>query len=75
MADLDERHSMMDRKLNAYHGTGRYDLRDEEGLYRLRRAHYALVSYMDDKIGGLLDTLDETDRVVFAQVHEAVGMP
>ncbi|MCY3555530.1 MAG: sulfatase-like hydrolase/transferase, partial [Gemmatimonadetes bacterium] len=73
-ADLDERHSMMDRNLNAYHGTGRYDLREEEGLYRLRRAYYALVSYMDDKVGGLLDTLDETGLaentvVVFASDH------
>ncbi|MDE2727819.1 MAG: sulfatase-like hydrolase/transferase, partial [Gemmatimonadota bacterium] len=73
-ADLEERHSMMDRNLNAYHGTGRYDLRDEEGLYRLRRAYYALVSYMDDKVGGLLDTLDETGLaentvVVFASDH------
>ena len=65
---------MMDRNLNAYHGTGRYDLRDEEGLYRLRRAYYGLVSYMDDKVGGLLDALDETGLaentvVVFASDH------
>lgn len=71
---LDESHSMMDLNLNAYHGTGRYDLRDEEGLYRLRRAYYALVSYMDDKVGGLLDALDETGLaentvVVFASDH------
>ena len=73
-ADLDDHRTMMDRNLNAYHGTGRYDLRDEEGLYRLRRAYYGLVSYMDDKVGGLLDALDETGLaestvVVFASDH------
>ena len=73
-AGLDDHHSMMDLNLNAYHGTGRYDLRNEEGLYRLRRAYYALVSYMDDKVGGLLDALDETGLaentvVVFASDH------
>ena len=73
-ADLDDHYTMMDRNLNAYHGTGRYDLRDEEGLYRLRRAYYGLVSYMDDKVGGLLDALDETGLaestvVVFASDH------
>ena len=67
---------MMDRNLKRLPtARGRYDLRDEEGLYRLRRAYYGLVSYMmDDKVGGLLDALDETGLaestvVVFASDH------
>ncbi|MFH1566927.1 MAG: sulfatase-like hydrolase/transferase, partial [Gemmatimonadota bacterium] len=66
--------SAMDRNLNAYHGTGRHDLRDPAGLYRLRRAYLAQVTYTDDKVGELLDALEETgqaDRtvVVFASDH------
>ena len=41
-ADLDARYSMMDRWLNAYHGTRRYDLRDPEGLRRLNTLHSGL---------------------------------
>lgn len=73
-ANLDETYSIMDRNLNAYHGTRRYNLRDEEGLYRLRRAYYGLVTYMDRKVGELLDTLDETGLaentvVIFTSDH------
>ena len=65
---------MMDRNLNAYHGTRRHNLRDEEGLYRLRRAYYALVTYMDRKVGELLHTLKQTGLadntvVVFCSDH------
>jgi choline-sulfatase len=72
--DLDACQSMMDRNLNAYHGTQRYDLRDPDGLYRLRRAYYGLVSYMDHKVGELLDALEATGAadhtvVVFASDH------
>jgi len=59
-ADLDDTWSMMDRWLNGYHGTRRYDLRDPDGLYRLRRAYYGLVTYLDRKVGELLDTLEAT---------------
>ena len=59
-ADLDDTWSMMDRWLNAYHGTRRYDLRDADGLYRLRRAYYGLVTYLDRKVGELLDSLEAT---------------
>jgi choline-sulfatase len=44
---LDDSYSMMDQNLNAYHGTRRYNLRDPEGLRKLRRAYYGLVTYMD----------------------------
>ncbi len=73
-ANLDETYSMLDRCLNAYHGTRRYNLRDPEGLYRLRRAYYALVTYMDHKVGELLDTLDanglaDNTVVIFTSDH------
>lgn len=73
-ANLDDTYSMMDRNLNAYHGTRRYDLRDPEGLYRLRRAYYGLVTYMDRKVGELLDALEanglaDNTVVVFASDH------
>ena len=66
--------SQMDLCLNAYHGVSRYDLRDTDGLRRLRRAYHGSTAYMDDKIGGLLATLDETGLaestvVVFASDH------
>ena len=73
-ADLDDTYSLLDQNLNAYHGTRRFDLRDPDGLYRLRRAYYGLVTYMDRKVGQLLDALDETGLadntvVVFASDH------
>lgn len=72
--NLDETYSMMDRNLNAYHGTRRVNLRDPEGLYRLRRAYYGLVTYMDRKVGELLDELEATGLaentvVVFTSDH------
>ena len=65
---------MMDRCLNAYHGTRRNNLRDSDDLYKLRRAYYGLVTYTDRKFGQLLDTLQETGLadntvVVFASDH------
>ena len=73
-ADLDKTYSLLDRNLNAYHGTRRCNLRDADGLRRLRRAYYGLVTYMDDKVEELLDVLQETGLadntlVVFASDH------
>ena len=73
-ANLDDTYSLLDRNLNAYHGTRRYDLRDPDGLRRLRRAYYGLVTYMDRKVGELMDVLEETGLaentvVVFASDH------
>ena len=67
--NLDDTYSSMDRWLNAYHGTRRFDLRDPDSLRRLRRAYYAQVTYLDRKVGELLDSLEENglgdDTVVF----------
>ena len=72
--NLDDTYSLLDRNLNAYHGTRRYDLRDPDGLTRLRRAYYGLITYMDRKVGELMSTLEETGLldntvVVFASDH------
>lgn len=73
-ANLDDTYSQMDKNLNAYHGTRRHNLRSEEGLYRLRRAYYALVTYMDRKVGELMQTLEQSGLldntvVVFCSDH------
>lgn len=57
--NLDDTYSIMDKWLNAYHGTRRNDLRDRDALYKLRRSYYGLVSYMDNKVSELLDALKE----------------
>ena len=72
--NLDATYSELDRSLNAYHGTRRYNLRDPAGLRRLRRAYYGLVSYTDQLVGGLLQTLEDTGLaantvVVFCSDH------
>ena len=72
--DMSRHRSLLDHNLNAYHGIGRYDLRDPESLRRLRRAYYAQVTYADEKVGELLDTLEDTGLadntvVVFTSDH------
>jgi choline-sulfatase len=57
--NMDETYSVMDRWLNAYHGTDRYDIKDPESLTALRRAYYGLVSSVDRKVGQLVATLEE----------------
>jgi choline-sulfatase len=59
--DLDERYSAMDRWLNANHGVRFFkeELRSPESLYRVRRAYYALITYIDRKVGELIATLRE----------------
>lgn len=72
--DLAERESEMDRWLNAVHGTDTPDLVDPESLYALRRSYYALVTYIDRKVGELLAALektglDENTIVIFCSDH------
>ena len=72
--NIENTYSMMDRCLNSYHGIKQYNLRDTESLYKLRRSYYGLVTYMDNKVGELLDTLEQTGLadntvVVFASDH------
>jgi choline-sulfatase len=56
--DLEASYSPMDRWLNANHGVRRFpELRDPESLRRVRRAYYAMVTYVDRKVGELVQTL------------------
>jgi choline-sulfatase len=59
--NLEQTYTILDRWLNTNHGVAKAtNLRDPESLRRLRRAYYALVSYIDDKVGELLSTLEES---------------
>jgi choline-sulfatase len=60
-SDLDENYSVFDRWLNINHGIENAPgLRDPESLRILRRAYYALVSYIDNKVGELQKVLEES---------------
>lgn len=66
--------SAMDRWANEAHETADYDLRDPDSLRRLRRGYYAALSYVDDKIGELLEALRESGElqntvVIFTSDH------
>jgi choline-sulfatase len=57
---LEATYSAMDRWLNANHGVHRYpDLRDPASLRRVRRAYYTMVTYIDHKLGELIDILKD----------------
>jgi choline-sulfatase len=64
----------MDRWLNAYHGTDRIDIRDPQSLTALRRSYFGLVTYIDRKVGELLDALEHLELqdntiVIFTSDH------
>lgn len=57
--NLEETYSTMDLWLNDYHGCAKHDLLDPESVKRVRRAYYGLVTYVDDKVGELMASLEE----------------
>ncbi len=59
--NLEATYSAMDRWLNSNHGVRYFaaELRDPASLRRVRRAYYAMVTYIDRKVGELLHTLQE----------------
>ncbi|CAA9210888.1 MAG: Choline-sulfatase [uncultured Chloroflexi bacterium] len=59
--NMEETYSMMDRWLNSNHGIRKFkdELRSPESLYRVRREYYALVTWIDRKVGELIQTLKE----------------
>jgi choline-sulfatase len=66
--------SAMDRWANEAHETDAVDLADADSMRALRRAYYALVTYIDRKLGELLDALEATGQasdtiVVFTSDH------
>jgi choline-sulfatase len=57
--NLEATYSTMDRWLQTYHGVDKVDLKNPQNLYNLRRAYYGLVSYIDQKVGELVQALEE----------------
>lgn len=57
--DMDARYSDFDRALRRWHGLDKRNLRDPKHLLQMRRGFAALAHYIDDKLGELLDVLDE----------------
>lgn len=77
--NVEAKQSIMDEWLNNFHGLNEVDLGDPETLRRMRRAYYALVTYVDRKLGELMRALDdyglaEDTAVVFMSDHgEMIG--
>src|SRR3954452_7904464 len=70
----DPNYSVMDRWANEAHETDDVDLDSVENMTALRRAYYGLVTYVDRKLGELLDVLEQTGRladtaVIFTSDH------
>lgn len=57
--DMDDRYSDFDRAFIRWYGLDRKSIRDPEHLIAMRRGFAALAHYVDDKLGELLDVLDE----------------
>lgn len=73
--NLEETYSTLDKWLNIYHGVAKaHNLRNPDSLRRLRRAYYALVTYVDNKVGELLASLEkngfrQNTIIVFTSDH------
>ena len=67
--------SAMDEWLNnQYHRTDKYPVTDPENLRKMRRCYYALVTYIDRKVGTLIDELKrcgeyDNTAIVFTSDH------
>lgn len=72
--DMDARYSEFDRAFLRWYGLDRKSIRDPEHLVAMRRGFSALAHYVDDKLGELLEVLDETGLnantlVIFTSDH------
>ena len=72
--DFEKRYSAMDRWLNRHHGVDKVDLQKPSSLRRLWRAYYALITYIDDKVGELVDQLKDNNLandtiIIFTSDH------
>ena len=72
--NLDGTYSAMDRWVNEVHGVHEVPLRDPQNLRALRRAYYGLVTYIDRKVGELLQALHDSGQrentvIVFTADH------
>jgi choline-sulfatase len=74
---MEDTFSTMDRWMNAFHGCeggNLAKLQDPDSLYKLRRCYYALVTYVDRKVGQLMAALEETGlaentAIIFTSDH------
>jgi choline-sulfatase len=79
--DMDEKYSDYDRALMRWHGLHKRgnEVREKENLLAMRRGFAALAHYVDDKIGELLDVLednglrDDTIVIVTSDHGEMLG--
>lgn len=72
--DMEARYSGFDRLMRRWYGLDRSDVRDPEHLLAMRRGYAALSHYVDDKVGELLDVLEEQGQrdntiVIFTADH------
>jgi choline-sulfatase len=72
--NLDATYSLLDRWLNEWHAVDQFDVKNPDSLRIVRRAYFALVSYIDHKVGQLLNELDRSGLadetiVIFASDH------
>ena len=66
--------SVLDQWCDEAHGSAEVDLADSDNMRALRRAYYGLVTYVDRKLGQILEALDETGQasetvVIFTSDH------
>jgi choline-sulfatase len=61
--------SALDAWANEAHGCADVDLADPSAMRALRRAYYALVTYVDRKLGELLEAIPEDTVVLFTSDH------
>lgn len=67
-------HTHMDKWLSVHNHVDPYSIRDKDTMTKYRRAYFALVSYVDQKVGELLEALEEhgfadNTNVVFTADH------
>jgi choline-sulfatase len=72
--DMDERYSDFDRAFIRWYGLDRKSIRNPQDLLAMRRGFAALAHYVDDKLGELLEVLDEqglrdNTLVIFTSDH------
>lgn len=73
--DLEQKYSTLDRWINYHHNLqGNPSVLDPNSLRRVRRAYYALVTYIDQKVGELIQSLAQNHLldntvVVFTSDH------
>ncbi|NJO00546.1 MAG: sulfatase-like hydrolase/transferase [Bacteroidia bacterium] len=71
---LDPCYSAMDKWLNQHHGLETTQVKDPESIQKVRRAYYALVTYVDIVVGEIMKCLaennfDKNTLIIFTSDH------